>query len=516
MGYGKREEHSMSFDPYSDVEQAVGDGVRTAHIPEWRDPAKRAAGIRAVAAALRAAQHEILRTTSDQTHLSTDELKPEFERMIGTLRRFADMAENRDWVRAAIDRPRKNSSEAIGPNHDLRRMLIPLGDVVAVFGASNFPLAYGVCGGDTASAWGAGCTVVVKEHPGHPFTGRLLTKIAREALAAVGAEGALGYVESEEEKDFTAAKLLVQYEDVCAVGFTGSIPGGLAIEKLARERKRPIPVFAEMSSTNPVFITAAALAERGEEIARELSASLLARYGQQCTCPGLMLLGDDDARFRDTLVAAVRAASPRLMLTPRVREHYIQRTREVGNLAGGPGEVEVVAQSLSSNAEAEAIPTLFGAEDMALSFSKDLTREIFGPAAVISLMGPDDLNRIETMLATMGGQLTASIYTATNAQEPADVCALIARLTRSVGRVVFNGVPTGVRVAHGMVHGGPYPATNRPDTTAVGPFAIERWCRPVCYQNCPQDLLPPELRDANQLGIGRLEDGVWMPARSRG
>jgi 2,5-dioxopentanoate dehydrogenase len=482
----------MSFDPYSDVQEAVGNAAMAAHDTRWREPSLRAEGMRAVAAALRGAQHEVLRTASEETHLTTEELKPELERMIGTLRLFADIAEKREWVRAAIDRPRKVPAEAIGPNHDLRRMLIPLGDVVAVFGASNFPLAYGVCGGDTASAWGAGLAVVVKEHPGHPFTGRLLAKIARGALAATGVEGALGYVEDEDEKDFTAAKLLVQNEDVCAVGFTGSIPGGLAVEKLARERKRPIPVYAEMSSTNPVFITAAALAERGEEIARELGASLLARYGQQCTCPGLILVGSDDVKFKDTLAGVVRGAHARPMLTARVREHYIRRAREVFEAGGSMGEVEVIAQSQSGKEEAQAIPTLFEADAMEMVYSEAILREVFGPAAVMAWMEPEDADRIERTFGTLGGQLTASIYTARNTQEPPAVRTLIDTVTRCVGRVIFNGVPTGVRVCHGMVHGGPFPATNRPESTAVGPFAIERWCRPVCFQNAPPAGAAPE------------------------
>lgn len=268
------------------LSDAVADTCRLAGeaFVAWRQaPARRAETLDAVAAALDARRGDVVSTAAEETALTPDELAPEFDRMTGTLRMFAALIggsglppDRKSPFRAAISR---KGDHTLGPNHDVRSMLVPLGPV-AVFGSSNFPLAYGVCGGDTASALAAGCPVVVKEHPAHPRTGRLIRGIARAAATTAGAhESLLGYIENTDPRDFSAAEQLVQHPAIRAVGFTGSIPGGLAIENLARERGTPIPVFAEMGSNNVVVITPAAAAARAEEIADELAASILQRFG---------------------------------------------------------------------------------------------------------------------------------------------------------------------------------------------------------------------------------------------
>lgn len=439
--------------------------------------------------------------------------------MTRTFRLFADRVADGSWRRAAASPREADPDGSIGPNHDLRSMLIPRRGVAIVFGASNFPLAYGVCGGDTASALAAGLPVVVKEHPGHRETGRMIAKIAREALTRAGfSPDLLGYArEGEDEGNFDVAKALVTHELAAAVGFTGSFGGGMAIEKLARERPKeiggPIPVFAEMGSTNPVFVTRAALEARGEAIAREIGASLLARYGQQCTCPGLILIESEilmptlareqeapptadpvaDA-FERVLVELVKAAPARRMLTPRVREGYIKQTNRI---AGYMPEVEVLAMGPISN-PAEAAPAMLLRTDIdELRTLRFLSEEAFGPCSVVARFSRARTDMLEDLFNTIQGHLVACVYAEPDElrDETSLARALMERLMDVAGRVVVNGVPTGVRVCDAMVHSGPFPACNAAETTAVGPRAIERWCRAVCLQNWPEEAV-------KALGIG--------------
>lgn len=501
------------------------------------DRVARAAVLDAVAAALDGARAQIIATTADETALTPDELAPEFDRMTGTLRMFAAVVREGSWVRAAIDSPLPASERSIGSNVDIRRMLVPLGPV-AVFGASNFPLAYGVCGGDTASALAAGCPVIVKEHPAHPKTGRLLWFVAHGAMArclAASVEGfdvashvPLRYVE-DPGHDYSVGVALAEHEEIAAIGFTGSRAGGLALERVARRRVDrggvPIPVFAEMGSVNRVVVCRGALRTRGREIAADLARSVLARHGQQCTKPGLIALGGgaDDAR---ALVAELSrlldAAPPRRLLSERITREYERgcaRLRAVEGLSLTTARPDALVHA---GGDHRAVPMLFAALEpvrgnldylqMFARGAEAIGEEVFGPAAVVlcadgwenllyadaSLVtsvyaDEDDLRHVPDDGGTLHGQTELALG--------------LSAAARSTGRLVFNGVPTGVRVCASMVHGGPYPATNRPDTTAVGPLAIERWCRLVCFQNCPDALLPEELRDDNPLGIWRTVNG---------
>lgn len=456
----------------------------------------------AIALALSERRAEIVSVAAAETALYERELAPEFDRMVGTLRMFAEVIGADAWRRGSHSPPATDGSN-IGPNHDLRSLLIPLGDVVAVFGASNFPLAYGACGGDTASALAAGCAVVVKEHPAHPKTGRLIASIARAAIASAGAsEVLLGYVYNQDPADFSVAKALVQHPGVCAAGFTGSTKGGLAIERLARERVNlgggrgmaPIPVFAEMGSSNIVVVTREAWADtaRGERIAGELAAALVSRCGQQCTNIGVIVIDRPGASrtaitsdpLVDRFVERVMSAPARRMLSPRIREEYLARLADIS--AGQPHECAVTRGTLTPDEEAQGLvaPAVIRT-DLSEMCEPRYKNEIFGPACVIVHADLDDERTLDELLAGLNGDrpwgaLVACIYLG-DAVRDAD-SRTVDQLTRVAGRVVFNGVPTGVRVCEAMVHGGPYPATNQPHTTAVGGRAIERWCRAVSFQ----------------------------------
>jgi NADP-dependent aldehyde dehydrogenase len=464
----------------------------------------------AIAGALEGRRDEILGVTSEETALTVEELVPEFARMVGTLQMFARVVREASWVRAAIDTPAKSPEEAIGPNHDVRRMLMPLG-VAAVFGASNFPLAYGVCGGDTASALAAGCPVLVKEHPAHPRTGRLIHETAVSAIVqAGGPPGVLGYVRHEDPSNLSVSRDIVQDYFVSAVGFTGSVGAGLAIDKLAREREVPIPVFAEMGSNNIVFVSGAATAMRGTKIAEQLAASILQRFGQQCTRPGTIVveLGHTGTQMVAHLANLIAASHGRDMLAPWIKDAY---ERRLGTLLAWRG-VSTLSQGATKEGPRGSHACLLSAsgtpQELCQGFrSGPLGEETFGPSAVVIRL-PIHYG----VVLPIGGALTYSVFCDASEVARGWTSGAPDTAKRHSGRIAFNTVPTGVRVAHGMVHGGPYPATNRPDTTAVGPIAIERWCRPVCLQGCPQALLPPELQDSNPLDIMRIVNGEYTRA----
>lgn len=453
--------------------------------------------LEAVAAALDARRDEILAVSAAETSLTREELAPEFGRMTGTFRMLAGVVRDGSWVRAAIDH---RANRSVGPGHDVRRMLIPLGPA-AVFGASNFPLAYGVCGGDTATALAAGCPVVVKEHPAHPKTGRLIASIAREAMAGAGYAGALTYVANEDPRDHGVAVALVRHPVITAVGFTGSLGGGLAIERLGRERTPPIPTYCEMGSVNPVVVTQRAAEERSDSVADALADSILLRFGQQCTCPGLIFvphISGAVARVVERLASRLFEAPGREMLAPWVRDGYVERLASCERVPG----VAVLARGRSVQGPRGAGTALLRTDITTLRAHAALQEEIFGPAAIIV---EDTTGGVldDAFLAA----LTFSVFLGRGDADGTDRMVALWAAARA-GRVIFNGVPTGVRVSHGMVHAGPYPASNRPDTTAVGPFAMDRWCRPVCWQNAPDPVLPEELRDGNPRGIWRHVDGT--------
>lgn len=510
----------------------------------------------AIAEALSAERDGILATACLETHLLRSELEPEFARMVGTLRAFSALAAEGSWCRPVIDTRAAAGAGAaggvggvgearggwpvIGPAHDVRSMLVPRGPV-AVFGSSNFPLAYGVCGGDTASALAAGCAVVVKEHPAHPRTGRLLAGLARGAIARAGGPRAmLGYVPNADRDDLSPARGLLASPWIAAVGFTGSAAGGTALQRLADARRGsgggragpaadegfiagggagspgPIPVFAEMGSINPVSISRAALGVRGEAIAAELVAALALRHGQQCTKPGLIVVppGRDGARFIEAMAAGVRAIGPRALAAPWIERAYWHGVR-VRCRRRGVREAARSREGVIGRGEGRFVAgvpaVLLVARWDELTHRGILAEEIFGPATVVLVM-----RDVRAVNAIVPGTLTWTIYAEEG--EAGDDRSM-SRAAWRAGRVVWNGVPTGVRVCPAMVHGGPWPATNRSEATAVGARAIERWCRSMAYQNVPDALLPLPLRNGNPWGLERLIDGERtrgaVPARGR-
>jgi len=434
-----------------------------------------------------------------ETALPEPRVRGELGRTCFQLRLFADLAEEGSWVEARLDPGDPGRTPLARP--DLRSLLEPLGPV-AVFGASNFPLAFGVLGGDTASALAAGCPVVAKAHPLNPGTSEWVARVAQAVLAEAGLDP--GCLTLLFDAGSGAGQRLVRHPGIRAVGFTGSFQGGRALLELAGARPEPIPVYAEMGSANPVTVLPAALAARGEAVAQALAASVLNGVGQFCTCPGLLVVvrGPGFQAFRDRLAGALGAAAPAPMLGERLARSYRQslaRWADAGAAAAFPPRP----------AEPRcAAPALLEATARQLLEQPALAEEAFGPAALLVACADEAERR--AVLAALPGQLTATVWL--DPDDGALAATLLPVLRGKAGRLLFNGVPTGVEVGHAMVHGGPWPATSAPGTTSVGTRAITRWARPVCYQDAPEALLPLELRDGNPLGLWRSRDG--RPGRS--
>jgi len=441
---------------------------------------------------------DLLEVANVETALPLERLAGERARTTGQLRLFANLVREGSWVDARIDRAVPDRRPL--PKPDIRRMLIPIGPV-AVFGASNFPLAFSVAGGDTASALAAGCPVVVKAHPAHPATAEIAARAVFEAAAAAGMPpGVFSLIQSTRNE---VAIALVQHPHTRAVGFTGSLRAGRALFDAAARRPEPIPVFAEMGSVNPVFLLPAALTERAEAIAEGLAASVTLGVGQFCTNPGVVVgvAGESFDRFVRRLAALVRDARPGTMLYPALLQSY-----EAGvlRLSAVDGTTMVRASAGGFSQEPCARPSLFDTTAQTFLRHRELSEEVFGPSTVIVRCGSSE--EMDAVARRLDGQLTATIH-----GTPADLTEhawLVSILEDKAGRLIVNGFPTGVEVCASMQHGGPYPATTDSRTTSVGTAAIHRFARPVAYQNFPRSSLPAELQDANPRGIWRLVDGA--------
>ena len=449
--------------------------------------------LRAIADGMDAAKAEISERAELETGLPPARLGGELARTTGQLRLFATLIEDGGWVEARLDTPAPERAPL--PKPDLRSMLIALGPV-AVFGASNFPLAYSVAGGDTASALAAGCPVVVKAHPAHPGTsaivGAIICSAARETNMPDGVFSMLF------DDGIEIGVELVKNPAIKAVGFTGSRKGGRALMDAAAARSEPIPVYAEMSSVNPLFLLASSL-EKGDSLVEGLAASISNGVGQFCTKPGLIFVptGAQGDAFMRALAEKLKATAPMPMLTLGIGKNYgMGVTRWKSD-----DKVEtVVAPNLENPQRAHA--ALFQSSATEFLANRALMDEVFGPAALVVRF--DDDAQARAMAQQLEGQLTFSIW---GEADEIGASGLVPIAAQKAGRVAFNGFPTGVEVGHAIVHGGPYPATSDGRTTSVGTRAITRWARYVNYQNAPQELLPPELRDDNPLGIARSIDG---------
>ena len=465
------------------------------------EPAKRAAFLRAIASRLEALGDELLERAALETALPLPRLTGERGRTMGQLTMFADVVEEGSWVGARIDHAIPDRKPI--PKPDLRRMLVPLGPVV-VFGASNFPLAFSVAGGDTAAALAAGCTVVVKAHPMHPGTSELVARAILDAAHAT--EMPAGVFSMVHGVSHEVGKNLVMHADVTAVAFTGSFRGGRALYDLAASRETPIPVFAEMGSSNPVFVLPRALAERGETIASGLVQSVNLGVGQFCTNPGLsvMLAGDEASSLLAKAAEEMGECAAGTMVHPMIRSAYDSALDEVSAVPG----VRALTDVKTSGEEAktgQAHSALFAVAAEAYTSSERLQHEVYGPASIAVTCESKD--EVLNVARSLHGHLTATVHG--TEEDLAEYRDLVDILQTKVGRVVFNGFPTGVDVCPSMQHGGPYPATTDARTTSVGSAAIERFARPVAYQDAPEALLPNALREGNPLGILRLVDGVY-------
>ena len=456
----------------------------------------RAAFLRRAADGFDAHKQELAERAHLETALPMPRLLGEVGRTAGQLRMFAGVVEEGSWVQSRID-PAMPDRQPL-PRPDIRSMLRPLG-VVAVFGASNFPLAFSVAGGDTASALAAGCPVVVKAHPAHPGTSELAGHILAEAVGAEGLHP--GVFSLLFDAGVEAGSALVRHPLVRAVAFTGSLRAGRALMDLAAARPDPIPCFTEMSSGNPVFVLPGALRKGPAALAATLFGSFTLGAGQFCTKPGIVLVPEapEGQAFFDELKALVEKAAPFALLTAGIAREYGRAT------AGRAAEIPVAAQAPSP----EPAPACCANAKL---FSVGLEEFLTKPALADEIFGPNTLlvqcNSTQEFVRAanaLDGHLTATLL-----GDDDDLAAnreLIQVLEQKAGRLIFNGMPTGVEVTHAMVHGGPYPATSDPRFTSVGSLAIYRFARPVCFQGFPQAMLPEELQDGNPLGIRRLRDG---------
>jgi alpha-ketoglutaric semialdehyde dehydrogenase len=455
--------------------------------------------LRHIATGIESIAPELVERAHQETALPEKRLQGEVARTVHQLRLFAQVVEEGSWAMARIDpaEPRRTPM----PRADLRSVLRPLGPV-AVFAASNFPLAFSVAGGDTASALAAGNPVIVKAHSAHPGTSEMVGQVICRSLRECGLPaGTFALIFGS---GALVGSALVQHPAIKAVGFTGSLAGGKALMQLAATRPEPIPCFMEMSSSNPLFVLPEALRTRGAEIAKGLFASFTLGVGQFCTKPGMIFLPRNESAdaLVTELAALVRQAAPSPMLTEGICKSY----RSGVARRQGHGGVEILAEPAPEIAgAADVSPVLFQLEGGELLRDPELMKEIFGPSTLIVRYA--DRQELIALAYSLEGQLTATLH-GTDA-DLADFADLVGILERKAGRLVVNGYPTGVEVCHAMVHGGPYPATSDSRHTSVGTQAIYRFARPVCYQDFPQAALPDELKDENPLGIWRLVNGAF-------
>jgi len=467
----------------------------TAYQPYRTLPAsRRAAFLNAIADELDALDDEFIATVCRETALPTARIQGERARTSGQMRLFAKVLRRGDFYGARIDRALPDRQPL--PRPDLRQYHIGIGPV-AVFGASNFPLAFSTAGGDTAAALAAGCPVVFKAHPGHMATAEWVAlAIVRAAEQTEMPAGVFNMIYGG-----VVGAWLVQHPAIKAVGFTGSLKGGRALCDMAAARPEPIPVFAEMSSVNPVLVLPEALKARGSQIATELSASVVQGAGQFCTKPGMVIgiRSPEFDAFVDDLTQQINAQSAHTLLNAGGLCNYsdglirLHHHPQIHHRAGHPQE------------GGQAHPQLFEADaELLIDHDELLQHEVFGPVVVV--VAANDRHQLLQALQGLQGQLTATLIA-----EPVDLenfAELIPLLELKAGRLLLNGYPTGVEVCDAMVHGGPYPATSDSRGSSVGTLSINRFLRPVCFQNYPDGLLPDALKDANPLGILRLVDGV--------
>ena len=452
-------------------------------------PAERAAVRAAVADALDAAGETLIPIAMHETNLPQARLTGELKRTTFQLRLFGEVLRDGTYLDARIDHA--DAQWPMGaPRPDLRRVLEPLGPVL-VFAASNFPFAFSVAGGDTASAWAAGNPVILKAHSGHPELSIATAAVIAEALAAAGIQAGVFALIMGTEAGATALK----DSRIKAGGFTGSIPGGRALFDMANARPEPIPFYGELGSNNPVFVTAAAGADRGAAIASEFVASFTMGAGQFCTKPGTIFVPRGSEIVEALRNSELPPAAP--LLNSRIQSGYV----EVLEALRGHDKVQVLAQGSDPLADPPSPTLLLTSADDVLAHPESLQTECFGPTALV--VEYTDEAELLALAESFEGQLTATLI----GTETCEVESLIDVLARKAGRVLWNQWPTGVSVTYAQQHGGPYPATTSVGSTSVGTAAISRFLRPVAYQGFPQSLLPEALQDTNPLNVPQMVNG---------
>ncbi len=452
--------------------------------------------LEAIATEIEAIGDVLVLKASEETNLPVPRLMGEKARTTMQLRMFAAMLREGSWVEASIDTAIPERTPV--PKPDLRKMLIPLGPVI-VFGASNFPFAYSTAGGDTASALAAGCPVVVKAHPAHGETSLMVYEAIKKAITQCNMpEAVFQHVYGGNE----VGKALVEHPVTAAVGFTGSTAGGLSLVSYAQNRKVPIPVFSEMGSVNPVIFLPDTLEKNKAALAASFAGSVTLSMGQFCTNPGLMMsvLSNDLNEFLLLLNEEIIKVKPARMLHAGIHKAYKEKMQHA---LDQPGVSHTNTTTVTG--ELEALPGIAQVTGKVFLQNPVLHEEVFGPYSIMVIC--DDLEELKMVWKAVSGQLTTTLVgTDKDFKEHADLADIAAQIA---GRVLFNGVPTGVEVCASMVHGGPFPSTTDSRFTAVGINGVKRWVRPVCFQNAPEYLLPEELKNANEKKILRMVNSAW-------
>ncbi|WP_189605635.1 aldehyde dehydrogenase (NADP(+)) [Salinimicrobium marinum] len=474
-----------------ELNTAVEKGSKAFDVYKNKSAAEKARFLEAITSEFETLKEELIQIYVNESGLSEGRANGEFGRTVAQMHSFAEMLREGSWVEAIISNPEGKP--------DIRRMLTPVGPI-AVFGASNFPFAFSTAGGDTASALAAGCPVVVKSHPMHSGTGELVSSAIIKAATKTGMPD--GVFSNLNSSGIEVGQWLVKHPKIKAVGFTGSIKAGTALCRLAAGREEPIPVYAEMGSVNPVVALPSALNERGDFWAEQYAGSITLGTGQFCTAPGLILgiKGDALDNFIQVLGDSIRKIDPTCMLHPNIKAQYEKSKNEILSQQGFT-EVADFPDEVNPNYAQQKV---IAVEGNVFMNNKSFHNEVFGPFSVV--VKCENKSQLTAIINNLEGQLTATVLNSKE-NELSEFKETIDALKGRVGRLIFNGVPTGVEVCAAMTHGGPFPATSDSKFTSVGLTAVKRWVRPVSFQDWPDFVLPEELKNGNPMGITRNVNG---------
>ncbi len=495
---GKELETSFYEATSGEVDCAVRKAEEAFKVYRNKSGKEKADFLEAIAHEILALGDELIQRCVAETGLLEARISNERGRTMNQLKLFSSVLREGSWLDARIDMAQPDRQPL--PKPDIRSMRKALGPV-GVFGPSNFPLAFSVAGGDTASALAAGCTIVVKAHPAHPGTCELVGNAIINAVQKTGMpEGTFNMVHG---RSIAVGMAIVKNPLIKAIGFTGSFGGGKALFEAASQRPEPIPVHAEMGSINPVFILPGALKDKKEDIAKGLTASVTLGVGQFCTNPGLVFLENSQEAdmFKKAAAQNFKETVSGTMLTTGIQKAYDNGTEKLASQDG----VEILARGQAQGEGFQGIPSIMQTSAKNFMTNKEFEEEVFGPSTLT--VTADEKSELLKIAENLSGQLTATLWA--NEDDLNDYADLIDILEQKAGRLIINGFPTGVEVCHSMIHGGPFPATTDSRITSVGTTAINRFTRPVCYQNFPDSILPDELKNNNPLNIWRLVDGEY-------